>query len=494
MEMGSHPGMENGMGDMMMGSPMYRPGKIPVKYNAKETVYESSWFASVNITGEMYDMLIENTSSDTWLYSPMDPYKCDYEAKLFGNNVCYMPSKGASGMHMEATKFLPNPVAFHVNHTGPGFVSGTRIILNNITSNMMDSASWPAVIELVDNVYPLYSGYDSYSTTSRQYQGALCLNRVDEGMARFSINGSDGKPYVPEVPPYPQTPFHSASGWTYFTTNFNMMGPKEDMYLGLQWMDQSSYTGNMTMIKNTPSAKYWAVDPSPEWKIHITSSKMSGDEMGGEMGNTELKMEAAFPTMSNYTAKLFLDLGSPITYVNHEAAKKIYQAFGGYCEHYSWDILSISNEYVCKFPVKESWNETSDRRSFEPANPAQIRLPWGESNGIMIEPSSFIYSLVDGYCTGSFDLNTTVTSCETWAFGAIQPTNAETDIWVYGDIVYGNAFFKWDTMNGGEISMAAYPPSPVGMNMSVSMDGGMGTNMGSPSPSAKINPLQDQDE
>ncbi|KAF3910659.1 hypothetical protein ABW21_db0206034 [Orbilia brochopaga] len=436
---------------------MTRPGKIPVVYipiNGDQT--KITWVASVNITGSQYYLTVDNTISNTWLYSPSDPYKCTWERVALGGEVdfCYRPPEPSNTT--EQAKFIQRTWPFSLNFTGPGgfAVSGTHAILNNITGSIpgdnSDGAHWPAVIGLIDNTFDTFAS--GSSPDERLYHGSLGLSRTD---AKGTIYQASDTPNTYRK--LPQTAFNNYTTLTYFTTNFNPALEAGQMSLGLGYMNDADYTGNWTTVPTSAQSDGWAFDANQEWKVKIWENITTTN------GVQEIVRVVPFPAMNVTKPQVILDLSSRTTYVDFDTAEAIYKAFDGSCTRtptpmgYSNSQIANPEYPYCTLPVVQRFNRHTGQIDFQLKTPAKFSLPWGPEGDIMItDELSLVDSLEGVPCA-----NKHRPICEGNVFGSIQPNSyrngAKEDkasFWVYGDVVYKNAYLKWDT--AGSVSMAKY--------------------------------------
>ncbi|KAJ6260151.1 hypothetical protein Dda_4374 [Drechslerella dactyloides] len=438
-------------------------GKIPVFYrHTDQAETKFTWVASVNITGKVYELTVDNTVSNTWLYAPSDPYKCLFESKVTGKDFCYsFPFEDAPEPAMIIDRTWP----FSVNFTGPGgvAVSGVRALLNNVTDPLgrPDGARWPSVIGLVDNTY------DSYGSGSppdiRFYAGTLGLGKADKGVILQGTNTTE------RIEKYPQTPFNNYTSLTYFTTNFNMALDNGQMSIGLGHMDKGDYTGDMKTIPTSPGSDDWSFDANGNWTVKIW------ENITTNAGVQEIVRVVPFPTMNMSTSQnVILDLTSRITYLDFDTAEAIYKAFDGSCTRtptpmgFSHPKSTDPIYPYCTLPILQTWNSTDRKIRWKLKTPATFSLPWGPDGEIMILDQESMLDTLEGFPCANND----VPQCEQNVFGSIQPniftkhsnsldapmTNA--GFWVYGDVVFKNAYLKWDTANGGSVSMAKYASPP----------------------------------
>ncbi|KAF3921344.1 hypothetical protein ABW20_dc0100938 [Dactylellina cionopaga] len=451
----------------MMQPPFYRAGKIPVRWDyTSDDIHMSKmgWIASVNVTGIMYDLMVDNMLSDTWLYGPADPRKCEVEERWSKINRCYLENNGTMDI-MDMTHYKNNAKPFYVLNTGPGKagISGTRYIFNNVTAptDGATGAYWPAVVALADNIYDMRGG--GPSPRSRTYHGSLGLAKMDMGQATFGSGDSIMK--------YPQTPFHDASKWTYFTTYFNDDDYK-NMYIGFQYMDAAAYmAGNTTTLTTSPDSKKWELDADPTWMVKVWEEMAIGDDMTKKM----TKINLPFPDKGmDKKANIKLDLAAGTTYLDFATVEAIYEAFDGSCTRTPGTakargkMMDSGSEMYpyCTLPVTVHWDKEAGV-SMSPKKLAKFSLPWGPKADIMIEPITMLDRLESEPCVGPdskhFRTNNK-TDCEMNAYGLIQPSTSwdkamnmvDQPWWIYGDVVYQNAFFQWDTMNNGTVMMAPY--------------------------------------
>ncbi|EPS39120.1 hypothetical protein H072_7112 [Dactylellina haptotyla CBS 200.50] len=440
--------------EAMMAPQYFQPGKIPIMldYTAiSPTLAKKSWIASVNVTGDTYKLVVDNMLSDTWLYQPSDPNKCGVEIGITGLDYCYMDKMNMS-YHVKDVK------PFFVNYTGPGEygVSGFDVVVSNISSSIDKShmASFPAIIDIVDNVYS-WDG-SSPSPMDRLYHGVLGLGKKNAGQVSFQVGQNPMQ--------YAQTPFHDKSGWSYYTTYFNAMDDPENMYIGLQYTDDAMHAPNMTTIPVSAGADGWVVDADKSWKVKYWENVNLGtaDEATPQMFNIP------FPAMNmSQTKNIKLDLGTAITYLDLDTVRKIYELFDGSC------YVPLSNRTMdaehgpfCKLPVTVTWDNVTDQQEAIPSKSPlpKFSLPWGPNADIEIDYKSLVGELVGPPCAGpnSMPMDMDTKSCPGMAYGTIQPNVymnmgvENTGYWIYGGVVYQNAFFKWDTMNNGEVSVASY--------------------------------------
>ncbi|EWC47625.1 hypothetical protein DRE_03245 [Drechslerella stenobrocha 248] len=433
-----------------MGAAMYHPGKIPIRYRyTSDPGYKRTWVASLSITGKTYDLAVDNTLSDTWLYSPVDPWKCRLEGGAIGAEFCFP--------YTDATMVLTGQMPFYVNFTAPGelAVSGTRGVFVNVSSpvNGENMAAWPAVIGLVDNTY---DGYVSgLAPNMRLYHGALGLSRTDQGKI---ANDS-------ELRRYPQVPFHK-NGYTFFTTNFNPKLAEGEMYLGMGYQDETAYQGNLTMLPVSQESKLWEFDANGSWAVKIWDNITVQDQ---EV--LDVVRKVAFPAANMMPSRnVYLDLTTSTSFLDYDTAQAIYKAFDGSCTRTpvptSHDTCSqhepIDPAYpYCTFPVIQTWDSTANRVITVPKTPAKFSLPWGPDMGVMIDPMTMMDRLEGPPCAGPHMLK-----CEANVFGSIQPNvclfgdtadeAANRGFWVYGDVFFKNAYARWDVGGNGSVSVAPY--------------------------------------
>ncbi|KAK6359317.1 hypothetical protein TWF696_000478 [Orbilia brochopaga] len=440
------------------------PGKIPVSYRPiDDDMTKITWVAAVNITGRVYDLTVDNTLLNTWLYAPTDPYKCVWESKALGGvNYCYWPpDRNATEQPMYMDRAWP----FTLNYTGPGglAVSGSRVILNNITApgNGSDGASWPSIIGLIDNTYDAFGS--GSPPDMRLYHGSLSLSKTDHGRI------VQGTQTAGQVERYPQTPFNNYTSLTYFTTNFNPALPNGEMSIGMGYMNDADYTGEFKTVATSPESVDWRFDANENWTVKIW------ENITTTTGVQEIVRVVPFPTM-NMTASRYivLDLSSRITFVDFDTAEAIYKAFDGSCTRtptpmgYSSSQKKDPSYPYCTLPIIQRWNNVTESIDYELKTPGTFSLPWGPDGDIMIADQLTLVDALEGRpCANEIRRR-----CEGNAFGSIQPNsfskggkspmeNAEANFWVYGDLVFKNAYLKWDTANGGSVSMAKYASPPM---------------------------------
>ncbi|KAF3925697.1 hypothetical protein AA313_de0202301 [Arthrobotrys entomopaga] len=517
--------------DALMDAKYFQPGKLPVKYaytSVSKDMLASAWIAAVNITGTEYDLVIDNMLSDTWLYGPLDPNKCWLEGltQYNGKNFCYQtPTNNQDPMSqdpMNMPHYINNTHPFFNNFTSYGDLgySGMRAILNNISVAMTESAaaSWPAVIELADNVYK-YNPADrgSPSAGDRRYNGVLGLAKPDMSDQDIMVdNLAGGSPMQ-----YSGSPFSAKSGWTYFTSYFNFLNDPDNLYLGLQYIDTAAYAGDLVTVATSAKSSKWAFDAGPSWQVtYQTTNNATGTKPG-----EKVYVPVPFEELSE-TGNIKLDLSSAITYLDLETARGIYSQFGGGCftkteffEHMKkhgygsshmnhtqgdWNMTEHVNHWNsteghnkthmldldhkedelpwCRLPVTVNYNKDTDDQWTTVISDPQLTLPWGEDFGIKIDPESLVGDVIGRPCTGpSSRPKNEAASCQMYAYGTIQPNivmdthgKGNAPFWVYGGIVFQNAFVKWDTANNGTVSAAVYAKKTEGNYQS-----------GIPSPSAK---------
>ncbi|KAK6535535.1 hypothetical protein TWF694_001990 [Orbilia ellipsospora] len=494
--------------DALMDAKYFQPGKLPVKYaytSVTKDMLASAWIATANVTGNEYDFVIDNMLSDTWLYGPLDPNKCWMEGltHYMGKDFCYQNNMNGQDP-MNVAHYINNTHPFFNNFTSYGDLgySGMRAILNNISSSIIESpaASWPAIIELADNVYNPVDG-SSPSAGDRRYNGVLGLAKKDmSGQDIMVDNLSGGSPIQ-----YSGSPFSAKSGWTYFTSYFNAMNEPENLYLGLQYTDTTAYTGDLVTVATSAGSSEWEFDANPSWQV----SYQATNNVTGATPGTIVKMPFPLANLSA-TNNIKLGLSSAITYLDLETAHAIYSQFGGGClreseymrmqgyghmnhtkgdwnmtehgDHWNktehegaWNGTEGHNktfmhdhdehEYPwCRLPVTVNYNkDTDDQWTTVTADP-QLTLPWGPNFDIKIDAESLIGDVKGRPCTGPNSRpKNDAASCQMHAYGTIQPNiimdkhgKRSASFWVYGGIVFQNAFLKWDTANNGAVSAAAY--------------------------------------
>ncbi|RVD82226.1 uncharacterized protein DFL_006659 [Arthrobotrys flagrans] len=485
-----------------MAKEHYTPGKIPVTYNATDhDGQKMAWIAHVGISGEKYGLILDNTISTTWLYSPADKYKCEVEAMKAGTKAgsyCYTLKAG--------DKPLDGMQPFMLNYTGPRGhgVSGTRSLVTTISCPEMNGgAKLPVAVGLVDNTYTMMGG--GSPPKERMYHGVFGLSKKDIHV--FELGEKKEHIY--------QTPFQASSGWDYFTTYFNHKADDDKMYIGLQFMDEAAKMGELTTI---PSAgDDWSVTADASWKVKVWEQGLMIGDGAADTAMPEIRFNYPFPAVDmSQTANIHLDLGSGTTYVDMETAKAIYKAYDGSCNYFP--TMMGKRVPFCTFPVEVTRNMTSGEEWVVPTKRGKVSLPFGKAD-VQIDPDTMI-DLVDDMCfrrggpkghpgKGHYDggmegtqetsegegkmggdpkmkadkrdmggkhgrgrksgatgdgMMPEVVSCYANAYGKIQPNvyDMKADqnkmYWKYGDVFFKNAFVKWTTGANPSIGVAEYAP------------------------------------
>ncbi|KAK6500888.1 hypothetical protein TWF506_003648 [Arthrobotrys conoides] len=493
-----------------MAKEQYTAGKIPVTFNETDaTRQKMGWIANVGISGAKYGLVLDNMVSASWLYSPMDKYKCEVEMMKSKEemNYCYM-------LKME-DKMLEGVQPFMLNYTGPGGygVSGNRAVVTTVSCpEMAGGAKFPVAAGLVDNTYMMGGG--GATPEQHMYHGVLGLSKKDTHV--FELG--EKKEHIF------QTPFQASSGWDYFTTYFNHKADEDKIYIGLQYMDEAAKTGELCTIPSV--GDQWSVTADASWKVKVWEQNVIVGEEKAAV--PEVRFNYPFPAVNmSQTANIHLDLASGTTFVDMDTAKAIYKAFDGSC-NYHQNSGWMTNERLplCSFPVEVFLNRTSGEEWVMPTKAGKVSLPFGTAD-VQIIPETMI-DLVDspcfhhkgprgrmgkkgprgpnmeeemaqgemgvdeGYSGGDpptkadkrdmggkhaykkegkmkGDMIPEVVSCYANAYGKVQPNvfDSKADqnkmYWKYGDVFFKNAFVKWTAGANPSIGVAEYAPTTSAM-------------------------------